>query len=672
MTTPPAAATKIPHSTSAYRPDIDGLRAVAVLLVVAFHLHAGWMPGGFVGVDVFFVISGFVVTSSLASRDVGGRFGVADFYGRRIKRLVPALLVSVLATTALYACLVPPVPNEFNTAVYRTGMASVVGLSNLYLWRSGTSYFDGDVLPNPFTHTWSLGVEEQFYLLFPLLWRFAASVGPLVRVAPRRALITAVAALGLLSCLASAYWSQRAPTTAYFAMPSRFWELALGAVIAFRTTSISQVMTRRPRLARAGQGLGLALVCAAGALTPARSFPMPGAVPAAVGTALIIACGAASPGWVGALLSRAPSVYLGRASYSLYLWHWPAIAIASRLYGEGSATTTWVAVAVTMVGTLASYHLVEGPIRRGVRWRSVAIVTAGLATGLCVVGGVDYARRHRTSLYLGSGQRWSTDWAVADGALVEGRIPQQACHLTGGATMPDGVDARCLFEGSGPAPRRVWAFGDSHTAANWPMLLSGVSAGEYSLYALSQDGHVSPGSRGTNSHDRYWAYVMSTAEHRVRTGDVVMVATFLRLRPIDARARGEFEALRRLITSRGATLLLQAPLPVLPRRAFECLPTRFSRTTPSCDKDRALDRREGVDAMGFAREFGRKPGVALWDPYDLLCPGVQCHAFRDGRPLFRDDDHLSLFGSRSLGPAFRARLHELWSSTPNHVNPGLE
>ena len=141
------------HAPRTYRGDIDGLRAIAVLLVVVFHLRDGWMPGGFVGVDVFFVISGFVVTASLLGRDVGEGFSVVDFYARRVRRLGPALIAAILGASLLYASLVPPVPNEFNVAVFRTAMTSVFGLSNFYLLWLGKSYFDGDVLPNPFTHT---------------------------------------------------------------------------------------------------------------------------------------------------------------------------------------------------------------------------------------------------------------------------------------------------------------------------------------------------------------------------------------------------------------------------------------------------------------------------------------------------------------------------------------
>ncbi len=645
------------HAPRTYRGDIDGLRAIAVLLVVVFHLRDGWMPGGFVGVDVFFVISGFVVTASLLGRDVGEGFSVVDFYARRVRRLGPALIAAILGASLLYASLVPPVPNEFNVAVFRTAMTSVFGLSNFYLLRLGKSYFDGDVLPNPFTHTWSLAVEEQFYALYPLLWWFASALAKATKTAPRRALLATVTFAGLTSLVASACWSVSTPSLAYFAMPSRFWELALGALLALRSDSIARAVRGNPRWSLSGQITGLVLVVFAGILTPSQGFPMPGAIPAAVGAALLIACGTGGTGPVSSALASGPLVYLGRISYSLYLWHWPAIAIATRLHGEGTTPSIVAALALTVLGTLASHHLVESPVRHaahGERWRPIVV---GLAVALVACLGVDQLRRHRFDLYLGSHQRWSTDWAVDEGALVEGKVAPRVCHLTAGASVPRSIEPRCRFRAQAGAPYRLWSFGDSHAFANWPMLLGGLARREYDLYVFSHDGCEVRGSNpGSDSCGAYWNHVREVIRREASPGDVVMLSAFLRSYRIDAPVRRAVAELRAMTASRGATLLVQAPLPVQGRHAFDCIETPYSTVPEACRKPRERDLRERSEAASFVAGLARERGVAVWDPYDLLCPGPFCTPFLDGRPVFRDDDHLSLHGSRGLVAPFLAAL----------------
>jgi len=304
-----------------YRPEIDGLRALAVLAVILHHFQAGLLPSGYLGVDIFFVISGFVITASLAAR--GPYQNAAElllgFYSRRVKRLLPALILCVVVT-AIAVCAFDPQPQQS----LQTGMAALFGGSNLLLFWQTTDYFARDAALNAFTQTWSLGVEEQFYLLYPLLiwacgFRRAGITGG------DRRLFAVLAVTSLLSLTSFLVLVGRQPAAAYFLMPSRFWELGAGGLLWLalqrRRVAARLAPLRRPGWAVAALGLLVA------ALVLPRSLQAL-ATPAVVvlSGALIVAGQGGNP--VGRLLRLPAAVALGRLSYSLYLWHWSVLVLS--------------------------------------------------------------------------------------------------------------------------------------------------------------------------------------------------------------------------------------------------------------------------------------------------------------------------------------------------------
>jgi peptidoglycan/LPS O-acetylase OafA/YrhL len=328
-----------------FRGDIEGLRGVAVLLVVFGHV-TGWPRGGFTGVDVFFVISGFLITGLLVSeRERTGRISIRGFYARRIRRLMPAgVLVLVLTDLAASALLLPSRAHEtFVDSLWAFGFLANVHFANL-----GTDYFSLTRAPSAVQHYWSLSVEEQFYLVWPcaILLTFA-----LVKRAGRRTLIGLAAVVVVASLTWSVISTAHTPASAYFSSPARAWELGAGALL---------VLLSPKRVPGFVAWLGAAgLVASAVVITPTTAVPGYALVLPVASTVAILAAGGARLG-----LATPPIRYVGLISYSLYLWHWPCVVLGATVPGGTSAVGKGVLIALAGVLSVASYHLVEQPFRR--------------------------------------------------------------------------------------------------------------------------------------------------------------------------------------------------------------------------------------------------------------------------------------------------------------------
>lgn len=351
-----------------FRPDIEGLRAVAVLFVIANHL--GWLGGGFVGVDIFFVISGFLITGLLRDElERTGRISFVGFYRRRARRILPAA-VCVLLITNLVAHHV-----FLANRAHQTGVDSLWALgflANIHFAAVGTQYFQADLPPSLVQHYWSLSVEEQFYLLWPLLLLSAALLlrqrGRVARMATTR---WPLAGLVLVITAVSFGWSMRIsitqPAQAYFATTARAWELGVGALLAVCAPTLARLPSRvRPVLALGG----LAAIAASAVLVKGGpGFPAPAAALPVLGAGAVIA--AAARGWSVTPLTNPASRYVGRVSYSLYLWHWPAVLTCEALVPRDATVFLPLLGCVLFSLTIVSYHLVEVPFRTGAVWRAL-------------------------------------------------------------------------------------------------------------------------------------------------------------------------------------------------------------------------------------------------------------------------------------------------------------
>lgn len=430
----------------AYRADIDGLRAIAVLAVVLYHFDINLVAGGFVGVDIFFVISGYLITSILRRELQEGTFSFAGFYARRARRILPALVVVLIVSLGLGWVLLMPL--DYRELGEQTGHAAV-GLSNFYfLHHSG--YFDGEADLQPLLHTWSLAVEEQFYLVWPFLLFAAYALG-------KRSSSVVAAVLSLLAVISFAWSTHQVfgpdAGQAFFMLPARAWELALGGLICFMPALQGAAIAR---LCEIG---GLAVVLASAILLHEDlPFPGPAALPACLGAVALI-WPKAQPFAVSKLLSSPPVVFVGLISYSLYLWHWP-ILVFYRLYSNDkmpNSTETAGLLALSLTVAVLSYRFVELPFRRRRSTKAAALAfstsLASLAAGIVIVA------------YAGFPGRVPAAAAQLDAIRQQSRTSTfEQC----GDSASHNKAAACVSDR--PVRAKVMVVGDSHAGHFLPAL----------------------------------------------------------------------------------------------------------------------------------------------------------------------------------------------------------
>jgi peptidoglycan/LPS O-acetylase OafA/YrhL len=681
-----------PSEAGFYVPEIDGLRAVAIGTVMLYHLNfnASVMRGGFIGVDIFFVISGYVVATSLG-RD-GGRpllDMLQRFYARRVLRIVPALIACLLTT---FAASILVIPNAWlSDTNYETGFYAFFGMSNFVLL--GTeSYFSPRPEFNPFTHTWSLAVEEQFYIFFPYIF-FAWS-----RYKKRKGFI-GLAANGLLPGLSIFsfiffWWISRFnQDAAFYLLPSRFWELGIGAVLfqiqcSGRTGLASGVLARPALIA------GTVLVLAAAIFADRQAFPFPWALPAAAGALLIIAvvsAGGAPRSPIARLLRSASAIFVGKVSYSLYLWHWPVYTLMRWTVGLEGSSAWFVALGLSFLLACLSYYLLERPIRTG-RWilaqPKLLIVAGGL---VAMVLSWETARlalskqyQFAMSVVMRERAKWYPEWA--DQRYREGCSVEATSEAVEGASV-FAMHPRCPE----PTSRHLFAVGDSHVGAYIPMysLLAGQDSVDVRVY--SSPGCPFAGLLGPTMPNCTTFVRASTNDivKRAVSGDVVFLASlrvhrlgdesgpFTAEHVADRTTSAQAETYRRqaydeaaeligeLIRS-GVRVIIEAPEPVFKAHAYRCSDW-FNAGNPSCRGGLSLGRAELLEYRkpvmnSLAALSSAFPNLIVWDPFPILCPQDPCQAVTEAGPLFFDGDHLSGFSNRLLYPHFLQLLAQGWAT----------
>ncbi|MGO2091880.1 MAG: acyltransferase family protein [Microbacterium gubbeenense] len=464
-----------------FRTDIQGMRAIAVLLVVIYHAGVSVLSGGFIGVDVFFVISGFLITTHLVESVAEGRFKFGAFYARRVRRLLPAAIVVIIITMVIALLWFPPltVPEMMTEAV-----ATAAYVPNfLFAWR-GTDYLAGS-MPSIFQHYWSLGVEEQFYLAWPVLvvLAFALFKGS------RKGLIAVIAIVTASSFLLGFWMTEWRQPWAFFLLPARAWQLGVGGLLAVAVLSMPGLRKARvwkDLLAWAGVGT---IVLLGFAFTETTPYPSWRALLPTLAAAAVILGGSGSGAFGPTrLLSIAPIQFVGRISYSLYLVHWPLIVAPQYIVGWDRSLPLW---ATLLLGAAAvptawlSWRFIEEPGRSGKRWwsrstrRSLfgAVAAAALVAATAIPASAMIERQALDADKPASSTELSLNPVgtsfvpnnltpnLRDATSDNPAIYENRCHLDYGTTMP----ANCEF-GDNPTAARVVLFGDSHAATWFPAL----------------------------------------------------------------------------------------------------------------------------------------------------------------------------------------------------------
>lgn len=427
-----------------HRTDIDGLRALAVIPVILFHAGYDWVSGGFVGVDVFFVISGFLISSILVKEMNAGYFTFAQFYERRVRRIVPALLTVLIAS--LIGGYFILLPGEYSN-LGKTTVTTLTFVPNIHYWITSSTYFGIDIVTLPLLHTWSLGVEEQFYLLFPPLL-------VVLRKLPKASLVP----ITLLLIFSLSLWvnlglAERDSRFSFYMLPTRAWELLAGVIV-----SLGLLPTLRQRLlANVLSFTGLVLILVPMAVLNEHSvFPGINAVFPALGAALLIYSNTEVKTTVRSLLEQPILVYVGLISYSLYLWHWP-IVVYTRMFWDSPDNKPFI-VALSMVCASLSYRFVES------RYRKRSSKQHRLGRLYELVGGTALLLLVSVSLIISGGLPWrvpKTVRAVID--HPDNRVAGGSCEVFSDDD-PEHKASLCRLGASGAEPRfLVW--GDSHAHA---------------------------------------------------------------------------------------------------------------------------------------------------------------------------------------------------------------
>ncbi len=448
----------------AYRPDCDGIRFLAIVSVVLYHAGVPLLTGGFTGVDIFFVISGYLIGGHIFMDLLNGAFSFSQFYRRRAKRILPAFFLMLIAT--LIAGVVLLSPYEL-TEMVKSGFAAALSASNIYFWRY-TDYFASNSELNPLLMTWSLGVEEQFYILIPISMVLLAQVR-------RKLVLPAIVAVCVVSFFYAMYAVTKSPLVAFYMLPARAWELGAGVTLAVMELRKQRTVVSGP-LAQWASALGSVLVLAPiTLLSAATPFPGAAALPSVLGTALIIA----SPeGWINRrILSLPLLVFIGRISYSWYLWHWPVLSFFHIMReGKLPASIAALAVVLSLGAAIASYYAVEQPFRKSERAAGPLLIRYGLLSLALLVAcaGIWLTR--------GLPQR-SPQVATADYELEA--MKHNPCLISSRGSTPR-LSAKCYDPSAAGGTVALW--GDSHSAALAPGLRDVAKAQGYGFAQLGQTG----------------------------------------------------------------------------------------------------------------------------------------------------------------------------------------
>lgn len=626
-----------------YRRDIEGLRGLAVLLVILFHVRLPGFQGGFVGVDVFFVISGYLITRLLVDEiHSAGRIRILAFYARRARRLLPAAALTITATLVASWFLLSPLA-QFQLA--RTALAATTYWSNIRFAIEAGDYFGETLTADPLLHTWSLAVEEQFYLVWPALVAVAVLLGR-----RRRGFLLGALSLVTLGSFVLSLWATGASAHwAFFGSPARAWEFGVGALASLAFMHVRDPMHR---VGIVIGWIGLVGVVAAGVLaSEASAWPGVGALLPTLGSVFVLVSGVMAPrSALQSLLASPPLQVLGRLSYTWYLWHWPALVLAEAAVGPLSLPVR-LAVATGSLGLSAITHqLVENPVRFHPRLAAPGrALGAMLAVTLVVAGGAT------AGMVIGSGNEQHQRYIAA----ASDRSPSvsDGCHVRTSATD---LAEDCVYGDSGSGTVVVLV-GDSHATMwfpaverlalerGWRLLVHTKSSCPVAeVQVIREDG-----TRYTECE--VWREAVMKDVEQLEPS-LVIATSFATYNSTDPEvwAAGLARALIRMDESAG-TVVYVRDIPQAPFEAPACLSTMYVQAhedTGAC----SFERHSGLAGHAWEADGIERAGISSIDLNTTICPGVRCSVEVDGMVIYRDSHHLTATYSASLAGELGASI----------------
>lgn len=621
----------------AYRPDIDGLRALAVLAVTIFHFNKQWLPGGFVGVDIFFVISGFLITGIIYGK--GDGFSFSDFYARRVRRILPAAIFVTALTLVTGSLLLMPADVKDLSG---SAIAAALSAANVYFWLFlDTSYFAQSSETVPLLHMWSLGVEEQFYMVWPALMIIAMKLGG------KRLLAATAVIIAIASFAVSEYYITRDPSFAYYMLPSRAGELLIGALLFLWQDSRRVSFA----VAKVSGAVGLALIAGSLAVLDENGgFPGVRSIIPSVGAALLILGGSHQAGLLAKVLANPVARAIGFRSFSLYLWHWPVLAFYRYGYGEPTLVGGIACALVMAVLTEITYQLIETPFRgysRGWLLTKAAPILA-TSSGVVLAG----------YLLIQSNGLWSA--ASSKPYLMQ--LNQHDFNTKAASKFPYNcqmfknepsywVQDRCLV-GDKSKPAEVLLWGDSN-AAHYVGYLKAV--GEHAKFSVRNISHSScPPARELKglvppSIERSCQEFNDRAfSESKRYGTVIIGGAWESYS--QAGGRAQFEKTIAELAGNGNQVVIALNVPVFDQLDRMCAAKALRFPGMDCASRSVFPSAADSETNTYLTKIAQRyPNVSTFGVRDQVCETGVCSAYKHGALLYYDRGHLSMIGSEAIG-----------------------
>lgn len=644
-------------SSIQYRPEVDGLRTIAVIPVILFHINHEWISGGYVGVDVFFAISGFLITSILLKEVRENRFSIIDFYERRIRRLLPLAIVVYIAVIVLFMFIFPP--EQFRLTVSSV-LSSLFFVSNIYFWQLG-GYFGPSLETNPLLHTWSLSVEEQFYLFFPIFLYL------LHKASEARWLVTT--SFITLICISLLLAIEFAPSPLSFAgfylLPVRVYELLLGALAAL-------LISNRKELCRTEKATGLSevglifIVTAMWLYDKTLAFPSYYALLPVLGSVLIFIDPAInSP--VKKLLASRPLVYCGLISYSLYLWHWPVVVAVKWLeLGVNTYIEPVLIIVVTLLLSILSFKYIETPFRNKKRYTRKFIYCSGLSLMMFLAG------ISSVLIYTGNS-------AIVDPHGDIERLYEEAVRAEfnrekcTNKMREDGVFSSCFLGEKDPQNADILIWGDSHGSAMIPAF---VKAAEHFNFEYVNNTGCPPVLSVDRQGDIHkCSQLNQLVVEYIRTSSfdgIIFIGAFNNYLNwkilIDSQDSAKIEDYETFSNYLNETVIELEPfvdrfifLPQIPRFPYS-VPEQVTR-------DKILNRELDLytisqsefesQSSDIRNILKRQKKISVLDLTSSFCDGLRCKANNEGFLFYKDAHHISNLKAEAVSNRIAEQLIQI-------------